>query len=1188
MPTRRGHSSESVKKSSAHLRTLCLLFLWAFHASVASCLTSSLREGFLEPPDSARPWVYWFWLNGNITAEGITADLEAMERVGIGGALIMEVDQGVPVGPVRFMSEEWRKLFRHAVKEAERLGLQINMNNDAGWNGSGGPWVRPEESMQRVVWTEKIVKGPLDLETTLPAPKAVAGIYRDIALLAFPSVSGYRIEGIETRALYKVAFVGPPTTNRAPPEAVIDRRRIVDLTERMNDEGKLSWRVPEGAWTLLRLGHTSTGRQNAPSPASGRGLECDKLSKRGIEAHFQGMMAKLIEDVGTSAGKTLVSTHIDSWENGAQNWTSEMPQEFFARRGYEIRLFLPVFTGRVVDSLEISERFLWDLRQTVSELVAENYAGHLRTLAQAHGLRLSIEAYGCPCEDAPYAGQCDEPMAEFWVGGGALQTCKEMSSAAHTYGKRIVGAEAFTAADQERWLAHPATIKALGDHAFCEGVNRFVVHRYALQPWLNRKPGMTMGPWGTHYERTQTWWEETRDWHLYLSRCQYMLRQGLFSADICYLNPEAAPQGFLGHGETRYSFDNVSPEVVQKRMSVRTEKLVLPDGMSYRILALSSWDAMTPTLLRSIKDLVSKGATVVGSPPTRSPSLSRYPQCDEEVLLLASQLWGASHEKGLQRHHFGKGKTISGISAEDWLSKQAVMPEFSSRLPLRHIHRISSDIDIYFVTNPEPVKVQSLCSFRMKNKVPLLWWPRTGRISSPSMFSHESRSTRILLTLESLESVFVVFEPGKAPFEPLEAVSSNGEILLSAKESPREIHVLQAVYGILDDPMRTKDVSQIVQSWADENRTRFRVSDLAEKGDPAPGVLKAVLIEFTTGDRSARVTGMDPDTVHLSRDAAQVQVQKAIYGVLEDPERTRDVTDKLEKLVKKGEFRFKAAKMAEGDDPAFGVVKTLIVDYLLEGEQTRLTGKDPDTLVLSRARPSLSPLDPIVISNRSPGLEIWERGTYEVKSATGAVSSIDASSLPPPSELKGSWTISFPSGLGAPASIQMEELVSLSERKEEGVRHFSGTSCYSISFDLPEKMASKSLRLYLDLGEVHAMARVQLNGEDLGLLWKPPYRMDITDWVKAANNSLEIFVTNLWINRLIGDELLAEDSERNANGTLKSWPQWLLKGEQSPAGRHTFTTWPLWSREDSPPPSGLLGPVFLQATLVYPCSPPHG
>ena len=317
----------------------------------------------------------------------------------------------------------------------------------------------------------------------------------------------------------------------------------------MDASGRLTWQVPEGKWLVLRFGHTTTSTDNHPAPESGRGLECDKLSKEAVEAHFNALMGRLIDDNRAFAGKgkVLVSTHIDSWEVGSQNWTPRMREEFQKRRGYDLLPLLPIFTGRVVDSLEISERFLWDLRQTVSDLLIENYAGHFRTLANRHGLRLSIEAYdGVPCDEMTYAGQADEPMSEFWSWDkfSAAYSCTEMASAAHVYGKPILGAEAFTATDSEKWLGHPAYIKDLGDWAFCEGVNRFVFHRYAMQPWTNpnRAPGMSMGPWGLHYERTQTWWEQSKAWHEYLARCQYLLQKGLFVADVCYLQPEA-PRG---------------------------------------------------------------------------------------------------------------------------------------------------------------------------------------------------------------------------------------------------------------------------------------------------------------------------------------------------------------------------------------------------------------------------------------------------------------------------------------------------------------------------------------------------------------------------------------------------------------------------------------------------------------------
>jgi hypothetical protein len=1087
-----------------------LIALAACNRRVPAPAPSELEQGFVRPPDSARPWVYWFWLNGNITKEGITADLEAMRRAGIGGVLIMEVDQGAPVGPVDFMSDNWRALFHHAVVEAERLGLEINMNDDAGWNGSGGPWIKPEESMQKVVWTETDVAGPRNFAGVLPQPTATAGFYHDIAVLAFPSPGKYRIAGINVKAAYDVGAVGAPARAELPAADVIDRGRIVDLKDRMDANGRLTWDVPAGRWTVLRFGHTSTGVENAPAPKTGRGLECDKLSRKGIEANYAGMIEKLITDSGPAAGKTLVRTHIDSWENGSQNWTAAMREEFQKRRGYDLWPYLPVFTGRVVGSLEISERFLWDLRRTISELVVENYARGLGELARGRGLRLSIEAYGGPCDNLPYAGEADEPMAEFWIGGGALETIKGMASAVHTYGKTILGAESFTAGDRERWLEHPASIKALGDRAFCDGVNRFVFHRYAMQPWLDRRPGMTMGPWGLHYERTETWWELSPGWHEYLARCQFMLRRGQFAADICYLQAEAPPQSYSDHPRRGYDWDEAPAEVVIERVAVKDGRLVLPGGMSYRVLALPESPTMTPALLRKIVALGKDGATVVGPRPQRSPSLSGYPGCDEEIKRLADELWADCDGKTVKEHRLGKGRVVWGDPPEKVLADAGVRPDFTAGPRWRFIHRVDGAADIYFVSNPEPYDVTAAASFRVIGKVPELWWPETGRVERAAAYERKGEVTNVLLPLGPSGSVFVVFRETHAGGEGIVKAALDGKPLWTAVPA------------------------------APEN----------------------------------------------------IVVEKAVYGIPGDAVRTRDVRDRVQRLADSGETSFRVARLAEGDDPAVNVVKTLVLDYKIGARPVSVTATDPDTVDL---RPSERAPQVMDLRRAADGrllIEAWRPGVYEFETASGRTMREEIVSFPPPVQIAGPWEVRFPAGWGAPENLTLDRLASWTENTELGVRYFSGTADYTVTFAAPEGTAggAKSRRVYLDLGDVRVMAQPKLNGKDLGVLWKPPYRADVTEALQSGLNALEILVTNLWPNRMIGDEALPEDSVRykdvrDKDGTLKAWPAWLTEGKPSPTGRFTFTSWRLWKKGDPLVLSGLLGPVTLVVTETRAAGP---
>jgi hypothetical protein len=1061
--------------------TVALLVLLVTPGGVARAAGDDLQNGFLRPPDSARPWVYWFWLNGNITKEGITADLEAMKRVGIGGVLIMEVDQGVPRGPVDFMSAKWRELFQHVVAEAGRLGLEVNMNDDAGWNGSGGPWIKPEQAMQKVTWSETNLPGHQHFEGALPQPPTVAGYYRDIAVQAFPTPAEFRIDRYEVKAAF-IRDGSSPDTRPLPPGAAIRRDSIVDLTAKMDASGRLVWDVPEGKWTVLRMGHTPTGAVNAPAPASGTGLECDKLSREGIEANFDGMMGKLITDVGPAAGKTLVATHIDSWENGSQNWTPKMREEFRRLRGYDLMPYLPVMTGRVVDSLEVSERFLWDLRQTVSDLVVENYAGRMEQLAKQHGLRLSIEAYGGPCDDLPYAGRADEPMAEFWVGGGAMETVKEMASAVHTYGKRILGAESFTATDTEKWLQHPASIKSLGDQAFCDGVSRYVFHRYAMQPWLGYKPGMTMGPWGIHYERTETWWEQTPAWHRYISRCQYMLRQGLFVADIAYLMPEASPQGAMAYTRSGYDYDLCSPEVLLKRMTVRGGRLVLPDGMSYRILALPSTTTMTPALLRRIKELMDAGATVVGPRPVKSPSLSDYPQCDEEVRQLAGELWDS-------------GKIITGKKPEQVLREKGVRPDFKADRFLRYIHRRAGSADIYFVAYSGRQAANAVCEFRVTGRRPELWHPDTGVIERVAVYEQGGGVTRLPIRFDPSGSVFVVFRQSSRGADPVVRLRHNGRDIRMARPPKAPIIVRRALWGPPGDPQHTKDVTDQVRRKLQSGAESFVVAELVSEGDPAVNILKTLRVEYEVGGKTLTASATDPEMITF--------------------------------------------EMPGGSEPAARLME------------------------LSNGR--------LMAEARQPGV-------YEATTKTGKSLRFRVPALPPALEVGGPWKLSFAPGGGAPASVTLDRLVSWTELADPGVKYFSGTANYIGLLKVPAAFRTPGRRVILDLGDVQVMARVNVGGKDFGLLWKPPYRVDITDAPLDKPCFLQIAVTNLWPNRMIGDEQLPEDSPRNPGGTLREWPQWVLDGKPSPTGRYTFTTWRLWQKGAPLLESGLLGPVTLQAT----------
>ena len=623
-------------------------------------------------------------MDGNLTSEGMTADLESMKEVGIGNLVFLEVNVGVPRGKVDFLSEPWQNLFVHAVREAERLGIEITLGSGPGWAGSGGPWVKMDQSMQHLVGAAVDVEGPKAFDAALPKPaprdpffgygpmspemrRAHADFYQDVCVLAFPTPAGdAKISDVDEKALvYRAPYssqpgVKPYLPNAAdypalPAGAAIDPSKVVDLTKRLKPDGSLQWDVPPGKWTIMRFGARSTGATTRPAPQPGLGFESDKLDADAFDAHFENYVGKLLKKVGPRAkdrGWTML--HIDSWEMGAQNWTPKFREEFRRRRGYDPLVYLPTYTGRVVENTEISERFLWDVRQTAQELVLENHAGRLKELAHENGFGLSIEPYDMnPAADLDLGGVADVPMCEFWSKGFGFDSsysCFESTSIAHTLGRPVVAAEAFTAGSSEAWKLYPGAVKNQGDWAFCMGINRFVYHTFAHKP-QGRRPGMTMGPYGVHWDRGQTWWPMAAAYHAYITRCQSVLRQGRAVADICYLAGEGAPHVFRppssateGRRSLRdrkgYNFDGCSPSVLIDQATVRNGRIVFPGGAEYAILVLPALETMTPKLAAKIKALVEAGATVIGPPPKKSPSLVDYPRCDETVAATAAALWG--------------------------------------------------------------------------------------------------------------------------------------------------------------------------------------------------------------------------------------------------------------------------------------------------------------------------------------------------------------------------------------------------------------------------------------------------------------------------------------------------------------------------------------------------------------------
>ncbi len=799
-----------------------------------------------------------------------------------------------------------------------------------------------------------------------------------------------------------------------------------------------------------------------------------------------------------------------------------------------------------------------------------------------------------------------------------------MASAAHTYGKPILGAESFTANDGEKWQSYPGSIKELGDWAFCEGINRFVFHRFALQPWTNpdRVPGMSMGPWGLHYERTQTWWEQSKAWHEYLARCQFMLRQGLYSADLCFLEPEASPQGFhspvkSGYDRPGYGFDGCTAEVVLTRMSVKDERLVLLDGMSYLMLVLPQVGTMTPRLLGKIKELVAAGATVVGGPPSKSPSLSDYPKCDQEVKRLAEEMWGTSLPSSTPTsHHFGKGKIIwggelsppaepappaaSSIASATWIWRKEGNPAEAAPPGTRYFRRL------WTVETSNPITSAQL---EMTADNSFQCWVN-GQSAGSGDDLHRMVTMNLTHLLKQGTNLLAVaaVNGGDQP-NPAGLI---GSLTIQYADGQSQV-------------IHTDQIWQAAQQASDQWN-----SDLSDSADWAgamelgplgmsPWSFPAGMLGNTDAIpyinslcHSLEGVGLPPDFRFHAEDSSPCLrfIHRAnhgtdLYFVANKLPQAEDVLCSFRVQGRRpelwwpdtGRIERVASYDAQGAcvclpihfDPNASVFVVFRDGAAVERDRITAASRD-ERPVLTTDPTKLFPVETHggaaaglkLMRDQSGRLEaeVSQPGKYQLTSANGQTRQFEVAGVPEPLELTGAWDLHFPPNWGAPANVRLDRLISWSDHADLGVKHFSGTATYTKAFTVPSEMFNEERRFYLDLGKVAVMAQVNLNGHELGILWKAPYRAEVTGVLRPGENNLEVKVVNLWINRLIGDEQLPEDSERNSDGTLKQWPAWLTKGQPSPTGRFTFTSWRLWKKDDALVESGLIGPVKLTAARI--------
>jgi hypothetical protein len=796
-------------KTSRPAFTPALIVGWLLVALLGSPgeASSSLENGFRQPPEAARPWVYWWWLKGNVSESSITHDLEAMKQMGVGGLLLFDArgyhEDHVPPPPSRmdFMSPQWRKMLKHAMAEAHRLGLVMSVNLSSCAGALKGPWEVGDDAPKRLVWTSAGFQGPRRITSTL---RPGGGRLWEVGVFACR-----HIEAQETPLT---------TTETAEPnlagqwlEAVLSAQPngravdVLDLSDKVDPQGRLAWDAPPGRWTLVRFAFgVMAGREN----------EVDILSRKAVDAHFQRMGRAILDDAGPLAGKTLTHFYSVSWEGASPTWTSGFEQEFRKRRDYDPRPFLPVLAGMTIRAPEVSRRFLEDYRRTLSDCFRDNCYGTLLEQCHRAGIKWHSESGGpwdrngalfAEADQPAFWAVNDMPQGEFWCSGARQTNSRRAAMAAHVYGLPLAAVEAFTHM-KAHWSMYPAVLKPEADAALCDGINHFIWHTFTASGPEFGKPGIEYFA-GTHLNPNVTWWEYAGDFIAYLARCQTMLRVGQFVADVgCYTSDRTysrwsrgekwsdKPSLVLPRG---YSYDVFNTDVLAKRLSVKDGRLTLPHGMWYRLLAVDlEDDAVPPEALHKILKVAESGAAVVLGKrrPARAPGLTGYPSGDAEVRRLAGDLWGPADGPAGCRAR-GRGRIYVGTGIDQVLAAERIAPDVVG--PCDYIHREIPGADIYFVAG----KGRTEYTFRTAGQQPELWDPVTGRTREAICYRQTGDGrTTIPIALPDNGSVFVVLrKPSQEP--PIVSVSGpDGGLDMDGRSGQTlHLHLWRAGHYVLND-----------------------------------------------------------------------------------------------------------------------------------------------------------------------------------------------------------------------------------------------------------------------------------------------------------------------------------------------------------------------------------------------------
>jgi hypothetical protein len=1002
-----------------------------------------------------------------------------------------------------------------------------------------------------------------------------------------------------------------PPSAEVPPGRILRPGEVRDLTALVTaadnaGPATLRWRVPDGDWVVMRAGYTTTGKNVSPATEAGRGLEVDKFEAAHVNHHFDSYPKKMIEAAGPLAGKTFNVIETDSWEAGHQNWTQNFERYFREHNGYDILPWLPLYAGECVESLAATENFLRDLRDTFATLIARNFFENMAARARASGMLYEteecLESFARSPNDAYRAA--DIPMTTVWqpprdpfsvpgirppeafTGPYGGHDPREPASVAHFYGKRYVSSESLTST-KGNWAQTPWTLKGTLDACLFAGANLNVFHTYSHQP-DERAPGWQMNPWGAALNRKLTWWPLSKPWFAYVARVQYMLQQGRAAVPLLYFYTDQVPSGnAVLPLQSGIPYDVADGDAVRNFLRVENGRLVSPGRMAYALMVISPKTALRLETLEKLKALLHAGAVVSAErKPAFNPSLRGGAAAGARWRALAGELFGDGSRAARK---IGAGTLYTGHTPDEAAAAAGLRAAFQARLEngataadIAWLHRGHADgTEWFWVANRDPATPRSgLMSFAVTGKTASLWHPETGKITpAPAAAEHDGR-TVLPLALERLEGVFVVFskKPAAAaataaatavkitgpdgaifPAPAADATAAGaapaagpGDFTFAVTVSPAASRRLTkaAASGILPGATRG-DGENFVITPAPEHRARPGKNLHAGAG-LSVGTNSVAVFEHGASYINSIITWDHP--------VAPGTRVAVVYK------------DSRPSLYINGKLAAAAAPSGRVVLPPAGVAAGF------KGAATGFTVKNTALseagLAALAARPEapagLPPARLLIDGNGALAAEFALPGKLEIETASGRRLVLAAADVPAPRAVPGPFAVAFDSKWGAPAGpCDFDRLVSWTERAEPGIRHYSGIAVYAKQLEFPDAPGAGA-RVYLHIDRVCEVAEVSLNGRVAGTLWRPPHRLDITDYIKKGVNTLSIKVANTWVNRCLHDATLPESERLTWANTMYLHypdPKTIKPGDSVP-----------WAH--GPLPSGLIGEMRLVYTKI--------